>query len=364
MSDRNLPLGETALRPAGDEGGLPEPMNGGGRRERLTDPFGRSITYLRVSVTDRCDFRCVYCMAEQMAFLPRAELLTLEELHRVCSAFVRAGVRKLRVTGGEPLVRRGIMTLFGSLSRHLSSGSLDELTLTTNASRLAVFAHALADCGIRRLNVSLDTLKPETFRRITRIGDLARVLAGIDAAQAAGLKVKINVVALRDANADEIPRLAQWCADRGFDMTLIEVMPLGDIGAENRVDQYLALNEVRARLAEHWTLTPLDYRSGGPARYVRIEELGLQLGFITPLTHNFCDACNRVRLTCTGRLFMCLGQNDAADLRDAVRRGSDDELLDAAIREAISRKPKGHDFVIDRDHQAPAVVRHMSVTGG
>lgn len=330
----------------------------------LRDRFGRAITYLRVSVTDRCDFRCVYCMAEQMTFLPRRELLSIEELDRVCSAFVRLGVRKLRITGGEPLVRRDILSLFRRLSRHLDAGVLDELTLTTNGSRLAERAADLASCGVRRINISLDTLDPDRFRAITRIGELPRVLAGIDAAAAAGLRVKINVVALKGINEDEIPDLVLWCAARGFDMTLIEVMPMGDIGGENRLEQYLPLHEVRRRLAERWTLTPLPYRTGGPARWVQVVEPGVRLGFITPLTHNFCENCNRIRLTCTGRLYMCLGQNDAADLRAPLRDSPHDAALTAAIREAIDRKPKGHDFIIDRDHTSPAVARHMSVTGG
>lgn len=330
----------------------------------LIDPFGRKVSYLRVSVTDRCDFRCVYCMADVMSFLPKAELLTLEELDRVCSAFVRAGVRKLRITGGEPLVRRGVIGLFQALSRHLHSGALDELTLTTNASRLTTFAPALADCGVRRVNVSLDTLDPGTFRRITRIGDFSRVMAGIDAAAAAGLRVKINVVALRSVNEEEIPKIIRWCGGRGFDVTLIEVMPMGDLGGEHRSEQYLSLAEVRARLRKQWTLTPLQTRTGGPARYVRVEEVGVQLGFITPLTHNFCETCNRVRLTCTGRLYMCLGQEDSADLRAAVRAESGDVRLETAIRQAIDRKPKGHDFVIERLQRDPAVPRLMNVTGG
>ncbi len=330
----------------------------------LIDPFGRRVSYLRVSVTDRCDFRCVYCMADVMTFLPKAELLTLEELDRVCSAFVRAGVRKLRITGGEPLVRRGVIGLFRALSRHLQTGALDELTLTTNASRLATFAPALAECGVRRVNISLDTLDPATFRRITRIGDLGRVMAGIDAAAAAGLRVKINVVALRGINEDEIPEMIRWCGQRGFDMTLIEVMPMGDLGSEHRSEQYLSLAEVRARLQRQWTLTPLPVRTGGPARYVRVEEAGVQLGFITPLTHNFCEACNRVRLTCTGRLYLCLGQEESADLRAAVRAEPGDARLEAVIRQAIDRKPKGHDFVVDRLDRGPAVPRLMNVTGG
>jgi len=332
-------------------------------RAPLIDPFGRSISYLRVSVTDRCDFRCVYCMAENMSFLPKAEILTLEELDRLCSAFIARGVRKLRLTGGEPLVRRGIMTLFHSLARHLQSGDLDELTLTTNGSQLAKYAAEIKAAGVRRINVSLDTLDADKFRAITRWGALDKVLAGIDAAQAAGLAIKINAVALKGVNEDEFPRLIEWAHGRGMDLTLIEVMPLGEIG-EGRLDQYLPLSLVRARLAEHYRLEDIDYRTGGPARYVRIAETGGRLGFITPLTHNFCESCNRVRVTCTGTLYMCLGQEDAADLRKPLRASEGNELLCAAIDEAIARKPKGHDFVIDRRHQRPALARHMSVTGG
>jgi GTP 3',8-cyclase len=332
-------------------------------RPALIDPFGREITYLRVSVTDRCDFRCVYCMSEHMAFLPKADLLTLEELDRLCSAFVVRGVRKLRLTGGEPLMRRGIMTLFGSLSRHLASGRLDELTLTTNGSQLAKYAAELTSHGVKRINVSLDTLDAEKFREITRWGSLDQVLAGIDAAQAAGLQIKINTVALKGGNDDEFPRLIEWAHGRGMDLTLIEVMPLGDIG-EGRLDQYLPLSLVRARLSERFSLEELDYHTGGPARYVRVAETGGRLGFITPLTHNFCESCNRVRVTCTGTLYMCLGQADAADLRKPLRASEGDDLLHSAIEEAIARKPKGHDFIIDRRHQRPALARHMSVTGG
>ena len=329
----------------------------------LTDPFGRGISYLRVSVTDRCDFRCVYCMAEDMSFLPKQDLLTLEEMDRVCSAFVGSGVRKLRLTGGEPLVRRGIMGLFASLSRHLRTGALEELTLTTNGSQLPKYAAELKSYGVERVNISLDTLDPDKFRAITRWGDLDKVMAGIDAAQAAGLKVKINAVALRGINEDELPGMVAWAHGRGMDLTLIEVMPLGDVG-ENRLDQYLPLSLVRARLAERFSLEDLDDRTGGPARYVRVTETGGRLGFITPLTHNFCESCNRVRLTCTGTLYMCLGQEDAADLRAPIRASESNELLHAAIEDAILRKPKGHDFIIDRRHQRAAVGRHMSVTGG
>jgi GTP 3',8-cyclase len=330
----------------------------------MIDPFGRTISYLRVSVTDRCDFRCVYCMAEEMSFLPKAELLTLEELDRVCSAFVRLGVRKLRLTGGEPLVRRNIMTLFRSLGRHLGAGMLDELTLTTNGSQLARYASELADCGVRRVNVSLDTLDPAKFTEITRRGHIEVVLDGLAAAKAAGLAVKINTVALRGVNEEELGDLVAWCGDQGFDLVFIEVMPMGDIGGENRLDQYLPLSMVRARLQRRWTLDDTDYRTGGPARYVTVRETGRRLGFITPLTHNFCESCNRVRLTCTGTLYMCLGQEDAADLRSPMRQSEGDEALVSAIREAIDRKPKGHDFIIDRRHNRPAVARHMSVTGG
>ncbi len=332
-------------------------------RPALVDPFGRAISYLRVSVTDRCDFRCVYCMAENMSFLPKADVLSLEELDRLCSAFVARGVRKMRLTGGEPLVRRGIMTLVASLSRLLQSGDLDELTLTTNGSQLTKYAAELAAHGVRRINVSLDTLDADKFRAITRWGELDKVLAGIDAAQAAGLKIKINAVALKDVNEDEIAKLIEWAHGRGMDLTLIEVMPLGEIG-EGRLEQYLPLSMVRARLAERYTLEDLDYRTGGPARYVRVAETGGKLGFITPMTHNFCESCNRVRVTCTGTLYMCLGQEDAADLRKPLRASESNELLFAAIDEAIGRKPKGHDFIIDRRHKRPALARHMSVTGG
>jgi cyclic pyranopterin phosphate synthase len=332
-------------------------------REEMIDPFGRAISYLRVSVTDRCDFRCVYCMAENMSFLPKSEILSLEELDRLCSAFIARGVRKLRLTGGEPLVRRGIMTLVNSLSRHLRSGQLAELTLTTNGSQLEKYARDLRAAGIRRINVSLDTLHADKFRTITRWGSLDKVLAGIDAAREAGLQIKINAVALKGVNEDEFSRLIEWAHGRGMDLTLIEVMPLGEIG-EGRLDQYLPLSLVRARLAERYRLEEIEYRTGGPARYVRVAETGGRLGFITPLTHNFCESCNRVRITCTGTLYMCLGQEDAADLRKPLRASEANDLLNAAIDEAIGRKPKGHDFVIDRRHSRPALARHMSVTGG
>ena len=329
----------------------------------LIDPFARPITYLRVSVTDRCDFRCTYCMAEHMQFLPKADLLTLEELDRLCTAFIGLGVRKLRLTGGEPLVRRGIMGLIRNLSRHLGQG-LDELTLTTNGSQLSRYAAELVDCGLRRVNVSLDTLDPQKFAEITRWGRLDQVLEGIAAAQDAGLRIKINTVALKGFNEDELFSLAGWCAERGFDLTFIEVMPMGDLGGEDRLDQYWPLSDLRARLASRFTLTDLAERTGGPARYVRIEETGQKIGFITPLTHNFCESCNRVRVTCTGELFMCLGQEDMADLRAPLRDSSDDGALVEAIRAAIARKPKGHDFDYSRQRVAGQMTRHMSHTGG
>jgi cyclic pyranopterin phosphate synthase len=333
------------------------------RFQPMVDPFGRTIRYLRVSVTDRCDLRCFYCMSEDMTFLPKKDLLTLEELDRLCSAFIAKGVRKIRLTGGEPLVRRNVMSLVRSLSRHLSSGALDELTLTTNASQLARFAGELRDCGVRRVNVSLDTLDAQKFRAITRWGDLDKVLAGIEAARDAGLAVKINAVALKNMNEEEIPSLMEWAHGKGMALTLIEVMPMGDIG-EGRIDQYVPLSLLRARLAKHYTLTDLDEDTGGPARYVRVGETGGKLGFITPMTHNFCESCNRVRITCTGTLHTCLGHEDASDLRKPLRASADDDLLSAAIDRAIGLKPKGHDFIIDRRHNRPSVSRHMSVTGG
>ncbi len=329
----------------------------------LIDRFGREITYLRVSVTDRCDFRCVYCMAEDMAFLPRKDLLSLEELDRLCSAFIARGIRKLRLTGGEPLVRKNVMTLVRSLSRHLKTGDLDELTLTTNGSQLARFAGELAEAGVRRINVSIDTLDPARFGAITRWGELDKVLDGIAAARAAGLSIKINTVVLKDVNADEVDGLIRWTHGAGMDLTLIEIMPLGEVGAD-RTDQYLPLSQVRARLSQRWTLSDIPDTTGGPARYVRIAETGGRLGFITPLTHNFCEACNRVRVTCTGALYTCLGHEDALELRVPLRASEGDELLQAAIGEGIGRKPKGHDFVIDRGRQRPALSRHMSTTGG
>ncbi len=329
----------------------------------MIDPFGRHITYLRVSVTDRCDFRCAYCMAEDMTFLPKSDVLTLEELDRLCSAFIRRGVRTLRLTGGEPLVRRNIMYLVERLGRHLTSGGLDELTLTTNGSQLAKYARRLADCGVKRINVSVDTLDAETFARVTRRGRLDQVLEGLAAAKAAGLRVKINTVALRGVNAHALSEMVAWCGREGFDLCLIETMPLGEIG-EDRTDQYLSVTEARQRLAREWTLVDSTHRTGGPARYVEVIETGQRLGFITPLSHNFCESCNRVRVTCTGTLYLCLGQDDAADLRTPLRASRSDIPLLAAIDEAIGRKPKGHDFVIDRTRRQPAVARHMSATGG
>src|SRR5690625_705162 len=329
----------------------------------LIDPFMRAITYLRVSVTDRCDFRCVYCMSEHMTFLPKREVLTLEELDRLCSAFIRLGVRKLRITGGEPLVRKNIMQFFESMGRHLGDG-LDELTVTTNGSQLKRFAGQLAEIGVRRINVSLDTLDKSKFQEITRWGRLDQVLEGIEAAREAGLRVKINTVALKGVNDDEVHDLLEWCRDWGMDLTFIEVMPMGDLGNEDRLDQFWSLKDVRAKLEERWTLADTEERTGGPARYVRVQETGQRIGFITPLTHNFCESCNRVRLTCTGQLYMCLGQDDDADLRKIMRASDDDAALEEAIREAISRKPKGHDFDYSRQRVEGQVGRHMSVTGG
>jgi len=329
----------------------------------LIDPFGRQISYLRVSVTDRCDFRCFYCMSEDMHFLPKQDLLSLEELDRLCSAFIARGTRKIRITGGEPLVRRGIMNLFRSLSRHLKSGAMEELTLTTNGSQLTKYASELADCGVKRINVSLDTLDADKFRAVTRWGDLTKVLAGIEAAQAAGLAVKINAVALQGVNEDEFEPLIRWAHGIGADMTFIEVMPLGEVSGQ-RADQYIPLSRVKAQLMERLTLTDIDYQTGGPARYVSVKETGGRIGFITPLTHNFCESCNRVRVTCTGTLYMCLGQEDAADLRTPLRASTSDEPLMQAMEAAIARKPKGHDFVIERGASIPSVVRHMSMTGG
>ena len=328
----------------------------------MIDPFGRAITYLRVSVTDRCDLRCVYCMSEDMTFLPKQEVLSLEELERLCAAFIRLGTTKLRITGGEPLVRREVLTLFRRLGERLGNG-LDELTLTTNGTQLAKHAEALFAAGVRRVNVSLDTLDPARFASITRWGRIDKVLDGIAAAKAAGLHVKVNAVALKGVNEDEITDMLAWCGAHGHDLCLIETMPMGDIGGD-RTDQYLPLSLVRARLRQRWTLQETAYQTGGPARYFDVAETGTRVGFITPMTHNFCESCNRVRLTCTGTLYMCLGQDDAADLRRVLRAGASEDELDAAIQDAITRKPKGHDFIIDRRNPAPAVARHMSLTGG
>ncbi len=333
---------------------------------RLIDPFQRAITYLRVSVTDRCDFRCVYCMSEHMTFLPKRDLLTLEELDRLCSAFIAQGVRKLRVTGGEPLVRRGIMNFFRAMSRHLESGALDELTLTTNGSQLARFAADLASSGVRRVNVSLDTLDHEKFRRVTRWGRLPQVLDGIAAAQDAGLRIKINMVALKGFNDDELFDMVEWCAGRGMDLTFIEVMPMGeDIAGDERLGQYWSLDDVMERLRDRYRLTDLSETTGGPARYRRVEDTGQKLGFITPLSHNFCESCNRVRLTCTGQLYQCLGQEGMFDLRKVLRDNPDDDVpLVAALHHAIARKPRGHDFDYSRQAVSGQMSRHMSHTGG
>lgn len=330
----------------------------------MIDPFGRTVSYLRVSVTDRCDFRCSYCMAEDMNFLPKSDILSLEELNRLCGAFIKLGVRKLRLTGGEPLVRRNIMWLFHSLGEHLKTGDLEELTLTTNGSQLAKYAEELFECGVRRVNVSLDTLDPEKFLAITRWGKFDQVMNGIAAAKAAGLKVKINAVALKGINDDEINDLVSWCGENGHDITFIEVMPMGEMGEAARLNQYWPLSIVRGELQKRWTLSDLDETTGGPARYVRVEETGGKIGFITPMTHNFCESCNRVRLTCTGTLYMCLGQDDAADLRTPLRASDDDAIVQDAVLEAMKRKPMGHDFIIDRRSQKKPVARHMSVTGG
>jgi cyclic pyranopterin phosphate synthase len=330
----------------------------------LIDPFARTIDYLRVSVTDRCDFRCVYCMSENMTFLPKKELLTLEELDRMCSAFIRMGVKKLRITGGEPLVRRGIMTFFEAMSRHLKSGALDELTLTTNGSQLEKYAQQLADFGVRRVNVSLDTLDADKFARVTRWGRLPQVLRGIEAAQAAGLRVKLNAVALKDFNEDELFTLADWCAARDIDLTFIEVMPMGDLGSEDRIGQYWSLKDLRARLEARGTLADLPDRTGGPARYVRVDDTGQKIGFITPLSHNFCESCNRVRITCTGEIYTCLGQEGHSDLRGPLRSSENHSVLETAIRAAIGLKPKGHDFDYSRQQIDGQVSRHMSHTGG
>ncbi len=332
--------------------------------KQLIDPFARAIKYLRVSVTDRCDFRCVYCMSENMEFLPKKDLLTLEELDRLCSAFVGPGVEKLRITGGEPLVRRGIMTFFNAMTRHLDSGALKELTLTTNGSQLAKYADDLYAAGVRRVNVSLDTLDDQKFADITRWGRLPQVIKGIDAAQKAGLRVKINAVALKGFNENELFTLQSWCAERDMDLTFIEVMPMGDIGNEDRLGQYWSLNDLRKQLGERFTLTDLAERSGGPARYIRIEETGQKIGLITPMSHNFCESCNRVRITCTGEIYTCLGQEGHSDLREPLRASNDDVVLEAAIHRAIGLKPKGHDFDYSRQTVDGRVSRHMSHTGG
>ena len=328
----------------------------------MIDPFGRPITYLRVSVTDRCDLRCVYCMAEDMSFLPKAEILSLEELDRLCAAFIRLGTTKIRITGGEPLVRRDVMTLFRSLGARLGEGGLEELTVTSNGTQLVRHAADLFAAGVRRVNVSLDTLDPAAFTAITRWGRLEKTLDGIFAARAAGLAVRINAVALKGVNEDQFDPMLAWCGEHGFDLCLIETMPLGEVG--DRMEQYLPLSLVRSRLRQRWTLVDTDYATGGPARYYTVAETGRRIGFITPMTHNFCESCNRVRLTCTGTLYMCLGQEDAADFRRPLRAGASDSDLEAAILAAIERKPRGHDFVIDRRHTAPGLTRHMSVTGG
>ena len=330
----------------------------------MIDPFGRDISYLRVSVTDRCDFRCTYCMSEDMSFLPKKDVLSLEELERLCSVFIKLGVKKLRLTGGEPLVRKNIMSLIRALGKRIDSGELEELTLTTNGTQLHKYSKDLFDCGVRRVNVSIDTLDPNKFTEITRWGKLENVLRGIEAADNAGLKLKLNTVALRGTNDEELPKMEEWAGNKGYDITIIEVMPMGDIGSENRINQYLPLSMVRSNLSKYFTLRDIDYKTGGPARYVEVIETGTKIGFITPLTHNFCESCNRVRLTCTGTLYMCLGQEDAADLKIPLRNSEGDEALTSAIGEAISRKPKGHDFIIDRRQKSSPVPRHMSVTGG
>ena len=329
----------------------------------LIDPFGRTVSYLRVSVTDRCNYRCQYCMSENMTFLPKSNLLSLEELDRICSAFIKRGVDKIRLTGGEPLVRRNVMSLIESLGKHVKNGNLRELTLTTNGSQLTKYAHRLVDCGVKRINVSLDSLNPEKFQSITRWGKLSDVIDGLEAAKQAGLEIKINAVALKNFNENEVDEMISWCGEQKFDLTFIETMPMGEID-EDRTDQYLPLSILKDRIKKNWTLEETSHTTGGPASYSRVKETGKRIGFITPLTHNFCESCNRVRLTCTGKLFMCLGQDDEKDLLTPIRTSEGDELLMSAIDEAIGRKPKGHDFIIDRVGAAPAVSRHMSVTGG
>ncbi len=329
----------------------------------MIDPLGRDITYLRVSVTDRCDFRCVYCMAEDMAFLPKDDILSIEELDRLCSAFIAKGVQKIRLTGGEPLVRRGVMALIRSMGRHLKSGTLKELTFTTNGSQLEKCADELAANGIKRLNVSIDTLDGDKFSEITCGGNLEQIKAGLETATNAGLGIKINTVVIKDFNEDQFSNLVGWCGDKGYDITFIETMPLGDIGGD-RAEQYLPVSDVRKLLEKDWTLTDCDYNTGGPSRYTEVSETGQRIGFISPLSHNFCATCNRVRVTCTGKLFMCLGQDEDADLREPLRASPNDELLNAAIDEAIGRKPKSHDFIIEPGNGSPALARHMSMTGG
>ncbi|GJL94503.1 MAG: GTP 3',8-cyclase [Hyphococcus sp.] len=340
-----------------------QPQSTDTRSKALVDPFGRTITYLRLSVTDRCDLRCTYCMPERMKFLPRADLLTLEELERLVRAFMRRGVKKLRLTGGEPLLRKDVSALISRLGKDVYSGALEEMTVTTNGAQLAKYASALADAGVKRINVSLDTLDPKKFEQVTRRAVLHDVLTGIETAQRYGISIKLNVVALKDLNEKEIPSIILWAHQRGIDVSLIEIMPMGEIDA-NRLEQYLPLSSVKDRLEKDWTLTPLAYRTGGPSRYVKVEETSGRIGFITPLTQNFCDGCNRVRLTCTGRLYMCLGQDDAFDFRTLMRNGASDNDIDDAILAAISHKPKGHDFTITRECSSPSVSRQMSVTGG
>ena len=329
----------------------------------LVDPFGRTVDYLRVSVTDRCDFRCFYCMAENMHFLPKKDVLSLEELDRLCSAFVDHGVKRLRLTGGEPLVRKGILTLIESLSRHLDSGALNELTLTTNGSQLKRMSADLARFGVRRINVSLDSLREDRFKEITRWGKFDAVMDGIETALGAGIKLKLNAVALKGVNDDEFDDMIRFCHQRGMDLTFIETMPMGDIDHE-RLDMYLPLSDLKQQLSRSWTLDPSSHKTGGPATYVTVRETGGRIGFITPMTHNFCESCNRVRITCTGKLYLCLGQDDMADLRAPLRASESNALLNQAIRDAIDKKPKGHDFVIDRENNRPSIGRHMSVTGG
>jgi cyclic pyranopterin phosphate synthase len=331
--------------------------------EGMRDPFGRRVSYLRLSVTDRCNYRCHYCMAEEMTFLPRRDLLTLEELQRVAGVFIGLGVRKLRITGGEPLVRRDVLSLFRHLRPAIQSGKLDELTLTTNGTLLSRYAPDLVECGVRRINVSLDTLDPQKFTELTRTGDLPQVLEGIEAAAEVGLRIKINAVALRGINDGELPRLLDWCGARGFDLTLIESMPMGEVG-DCRARHFMSLDEARTRLEAHTSLTPSDHRTGGPARYFDVAETGTRVGFIAPYSHNFCEACNRVRLTCTGMLYLCLGQDDSADLRQPLRDGASDAELRRVILDAIARKPRGHDFDETRLTDGAQVVRFMNTTGG